>query len=340
MKELDRILGILLILQSQRMSSAKHLAKRFGVSTRTIYRDIQTMSLLGIPLYTERGRTGGIRLLEGYFLPPLMFTREEAIALLLGLLVLRSLRAAPFPEEIDTATHKLLAAVPEHLRLMLARLDTIIGVERHHPDIFHPEPDEPTPPRSQRNESAIITRFLQAVLDHKTLRMQYQSPYRATATTTLARPLGLFWDRDRWYFVSDHPDHPATSQTWRADRVSDLTATSQAQPEEAAGDTSFDVGALLGHAWLKSAMDLWRERAPVRLRITAEQAHQLQQDWYYRFAHYEAGSDTSIIMTFGEGDPHAVLPLLRWLGPGATLLSPEPWRPILRAQLEDMLRAL
>ena len=86
MKELDRILGILLALQSQRRISARQMAERFGVSTRTVYRDLQTMSLLGIPIYAERGRNGGIRLLEGYFLPPLMFTRSEAIALLLGII--------------------------------------------------------------------------------------------------------------------------------------------------------------------------------------------------------------------------------------------------------------
>lgn len=61
MKELDRILGILLALQSQRRISARQLAERFEVSIRSIYRDLHTMSLLGLPVYTERGRNGGIR---------------------------------------------------------------------------------------------------------------------------------------------------------------------------------------------------------------------------------------------------------------------------------------
>jgi predicted DNA-binding transcriptional regulator YafY len=78
---MDRLLGILLILQSQRTTTAGALAHRFGVTTRTIYRDLDTLSALGVPLYGERGRKGGIRLLPGYFLPPLMLTREEAIAL-------------------------------------------------------------------------------------------------------------------------------------------------------------------------------------------------------------------------------------------------------------------
>src|SRR5579864_5487767 len=100
MKNIDRILGILLILQAQRAISARQLAAQFDVSTRTIYRDLDTLSLLGVPVYAERGRNGGIRLLEGYFLPPLMFARGEAIALLLGLALLGNLRAAPFPHEV------------------------------------------------------------------------------------------------------------------------------------------------------------------------------------------------------------------------------------------------
>ncbi|HEX8036689.1 MAG TPA: WYL domain-containing protein, partial [Ktedonobacterales bacterium] len=97
---------------------------------------------------------------------------------------------------------------------------------------------------------------------------------------------------------------------------------------------------LLGHAWLKTAMDAWRERAPVRLRITPEQAQRLQQDWYYRFAQYEPCEDGKVIMTFGERDVELVLTLVRWLGPGAELLSPAAWRDTLRAQLEGMLQQL
>ena len=100
----------------------------------------------------------------------------------------------------------------------------------------------------------------------------------------------------------------------------------------------FDIGALLGRAWLKSAMDAWRTNAPVRLRITADQARRLRQDWYYRFARYETDTDGAVVLEFGERDAELALALARWLGPGAELLSPAPWRTTLRAQLEAMLR--
>lgn len=339
MKELERILGTLLILQSQRRIPARRLAERFGVSTRTIYRDLQTMSLLGIPVYAERGRNGGVSLLEGYFLPPLMFTRSEAVALLLGVIMLRTLRAVPFQADAETALQKLLAAVPEHLRVTLARLGQIVGAELPPADIFHAEPDEPPTKGNAERDGATVTQFLQALLDGAAIRLEYRSPYRDTPIMVEARPLGLFWDRGRWYLATDGGERREKREErrlWRADRVVDIRAVAQ----QVADPVTFDINALLGHAWLREAMRGWRERAPVRLRITPEQAHRLQRDWYYRFAQYEAGDDGTIIMTLGEQDAELPLALARWLGPGAELLSPAPWRAILRAQLERMLRQL
>ena len=80
MNRLDRALGILLWLRSRKTVSAAELAKQFEVSQRTIYRDIETLSELGIPVYAEMGRAGGFRLLEGYFLPPVMFSVGEAVS--------------------------------------------------------------------------------------------------------------------------------------------------------------------------------------------------------------------------------------------------------------------
>lgn len=334
MKELDRILGILLALQSQRHISARQLAERFGVSTRTIYRDLQTMSLLGIPIYTERGRNGGVRLLEGYFLPPLMFSRSEAIALLLGIIILRTLRAVPFAADVDTATQKLLAAVPEHLRTTLARLGQIIGAEMPPADIFHSEPDEPAVSSDPKRDGATVTAFLRALLDGEGVRIVYQSPYRDDAMTMDAQPLGLFWDRGRWYLATDNPDIGETERLWRADRVTRINASGPTDSQR----TDFDIGDLLGHAWLKTAMAAWRKRAPVRLRITAEQARRLRQDWYYRFAHYEADGQSAMIVTFGERDRELVFSLVRWLGPGAELLAPAEWRAAMREQLATMLQ--
>src|ERR1700712_5980948 len=82
MNKTDRLLAIVLKLQSSGGMRAEDLAAFFETSKRTIYRDIQALSEAGVPIIATPGQ--GYALLEGYFLPPLSFSSEEAIMLLLG----------------------------------------------------------------------------------------------------------------------------------------------------------------------------------------------------------------------------------------------------------------
>jgi predicted DNA-binding transcriptional regulator YafY len=84
-------------------------------------------------------------------------------------------------------------------------------------------------------------------------------------------------------------------------------------------------------------MEHWRQRAPVTIRLLPAQAQRLQQDWYYRHAHFVPDPPAHVLMTFGEQDSAIVLELLRWLGPGAELLEPAAWRAKLREELQQML---
>src|ERR1700741_4212443 len=80
MNRIDRVTAILIQLQSKRVVKAQEIADRFAISLRTVYRDIKTLDEAGIPIIGEAGI--GYSIMEGYRLPPVMFTREEATALL------------------------------------------------------------------------------------------------------------------------------------------------------------------------------------------------------------------------------------------------------------------
>jgi predicted DNA-binding transcriptional regulator YafY len=289
---------------------------------------------LGVPVYAERGREGGFQLLEGYFLPPLMFSRNEAVSLLLGLTLLGSLRAQPFAADAQTAQQKLLAAVPDKLRAVLAEAEKIIGFEKPPVDIFHVEPPALPPDLpAEAAESRTVSLFLQAILERTALALQYRSPYSGKTTGFVVEPLGLFWDRDHWYLAGRpvEPDQPV--RLWRADRVIEIKgrAAIPAPPAE------FDVRTLLDRNWLKSAMERWRQQTPVKISLSAAQAGRLQQDWYYRHARFEPIADNRFLMTFGEDNQALVLELLRWLGPEAELVEPAEWRAVIREELRRML---
>ena len=76
---LARLAAIVTQLQSKRLLTAREIAERYQVSIRTVYRDIRTLEQSGVPIQTEEGR--GYSIMEGYHLPPVMFTEEEALAL-------------------------------------------------------------------------------------------------------------------------------------------------------------------------------------------------------------------------------------------------------------------
>lgn len=336
MEHFERLFGILLVLQHERAVSAAQLARRFTVSSRTIYRDLQTLSRLGVPLYTTRGHGGGVRLQEGYFLPPLTFSRGEALALLIGLTLLQSLQTFPFPTEVQTATQKLLVAVPAPLRAVLLHLEQLIGFEHLQNDLFHPEPPIASPTEQGASTSLVLTTFVQAILDHARVQIQYASPYRSSHEQQLtAYPLGVFWDRNHWYLVGKSQEHEDTTHVWRADRVNALHTLSPAK--EATTTTPFAIQQMIGHRWLQAAMEQWQRTAPVVIRLTRMQAQRLQQDWYYRYASFSKDTHDMLTMTFGEDNQAIVMDLLRWLGPGAELLEPHAWRTHLRAELQQML---
>jgi predicted DNA-binding transcriptional regulator YafY len=335
MKRFERMFGILLRLHVDRAVSAAALAVVFGVSRRTIYRDIEILCGSGVPIYAEQGREGGFRLMEGYFLPPLMFTRDEGVVLLTSLAMLRSLPTKPFGAEMEAVTGKLLSALPDRLRSVLADADKFIGFEHLPHDIFHPETHEvieAVPPDHATVEQVIDT-TLRCILEGRAISLEYRALHR-DAKLVHMRPVGLFLDRGRWYVVGMTLKKPDAQRLWRADRVLSIRAGGVTQM-----DDTFDVRTLLGREWLAPAMASWRESAPVKLRLTQTQAIRLQQDWYYRHAQFEDAGDNRVMMTFGEAEASLVFELLRWLGTGAELIEPRAWREAFRAELAQMMTA-
>ena len=108
-KRLSRLTAILLQLQSKRLVTATALANKFNVSIRTIYRDIRALEQAGVPILTEEGK--GYSLMDGYKIPPIMFTQSQANALILAEQLVLKNKDASFIEDYCEAIDKIKAVL-------------------------------------------------------------------------------------------------------------------------------------------------------------------------------------------------------------------------------------
>lgn len=327
MNAVERALGILLMLTGGRVVGATDLAARFEVSVRTVYRDVDRLLALGVPVESVRGAEGGYRLPAGYVQPAVALNRSETASLLVALALVRGLKATPLAAHLDTAERKLLASLPQAARTLLADGSRLVGVEAPPPDIFHRERVPSVAGDSQR----AVDGFMDGLLAGRRVRFTHANPYRHTARAYEVEPQGILFDRDHWYLAGRLVDLD-DDRLWRADRVTDMVVTGMAfRP-----DPAFTVQSLLGRSWLNRAMRRWEtEGAPARIRLTAAAAETLRRDWYYHHAAFQADGDR-VIMTIPDTEPDILFPLIRWLGPDAELLEPDGLRPDLAADLAAM----
>ncbi len=300
MNPLERALAILLLLSRRRLLPASGLAARFEVSVRTIYRDIDRLIALGIPVEAERGAEGGFRLSGDYLSPPIALNRVETTALLVALTLVRGLETTPLKGDLEAAEAKLLAALPKSAREILANGPSIVGIERQPDDIFHGR----RPAERPLDHQAAVDKFLEGILTQRRVEMTHRNPYRPSERVHEVEPHGLLWDRDLWYLVGRSLE-AGEIRMWRADRVSSIVVTGMAfRPMP-----GFDVRALLGRQWLERAMRTWEsEKAGCRIRLSAEAAGKLRRDWFYCHAAFLEGGDGHVVMSWPETDPDTGTP--------------------------------
>ena len=106
---LERLTAIITQLQTKRLITSTMLSEKFGVSVRTIYRDIRALEKSGIPIITQEGR--GYSIIEGYRLPPIMFTEKEANALITAEQLLSLNKDKSFVYDLKEAINKIRAVL-------------------------------------------------------------------------------------------------------------------------------------------------------------------------------------------------------------------------------------
>jgi predicted DNA-binding transcriptional regulator YafY len=122
MRRADRLFQIIQFIRGRRVTTAAELARALEVSERTVYRDVRDLVLSGVPIEGEAGV--GYMLRRGFDLPPLMFTRDEVEALVLGTRVVSSWADSNLGRAAEAALSRIAAALPDDLqtRLLESRL--------------------------------------------------------------------------------------------------------------------------------------------------------------------------------------------------------------------------
>jgi predicted DNA-binding transcriptional regulator YafY len=125
-RRLTRLTAILTQLQSRRIITATALAKKFNVSNRTVYRDIKALESAGVPIITEEGK--GYRIMEGYRMPPIMFTEDEANALLTAELIIQASKDSSLIAKFAEAIAKVKAVMPYAIKEKTESLEQRMGI--------------------------------------------------------------------------------------------------------------------------------------------------------------------------------------------------------------------
>lgn len=210
MNRLDRVTAILIQLQSKRIVKAQDIAERFNVSLRTVYRDIRTLEEAGIPLVGETGI--GYSIMDGYRLPPVMFTLEEATAFLTAEKLVEKLTDASTDESYKSAMYKIKAVLRSSEKDYLETMDNHIEVL-----------DNPYIPK-ERNANNSLQSILKSISGKHVLTINYFANHSQENTSRNIEPVGIFYSGSNWHVLAfcqlrnDYRD-------FRIDRISQIIST-------------------------------------------------------------------------------------------------------------------
>ena len=220
MRRADRLFQIVQLLRRRRSATtAAQIAERLGISERTVYRDIRDLNLAGTPIDGEAGV--GYRLRPGYDLPPLMFTRDEIQALVIGARIERQFGDPQLARASDTILSKVATVIPPDLMPILA--ETALFV--------------PSTIGSRRSAND-LTVVREALTRRRKLRLTYAG-VTGESTDRTVRPLGLFFWGRTWTLAA-WCELRNDFRNFRVDRASGLVALDETFQDEA-GKTLRDL---------------------------------------------------------------------------------------------------
>jgi predicted DNA-binding transcriptional regulator YafY len=210
LKKLDRIVAILIQLQSGKVVKAQDMAKRFEVSLRTIYRDIRTLEATGVPVYGEAG--SGYSLVEGYRLPPVMFTREEAESFIAAEKLMLQFTDKELGKHYQSAAFKLRSVLHSFDKARINQLESNILIQPPSEKLFN-----------ERLPDTLSVLF-RSIADKTQVELMYKTFNSEEITSRKIEPVGVFHDNNQWYIMG-YCHLRKDYRQFRTDRIQDIKNT-------------------------------------------------------------------------------------------------------------------
>lgn len=209
MNRIDRLTAMLVHLQSKKVVKAEEMSERFEISLRTVYRDVKALMEAGVPIGSEAGK--GYFIVDGYHLPPVMFTQDEASSMLLAGKFVEKMGDKSMKAAFESAMFKIKAVLSdpekEHLDQLYSHVEISVAtrpVQNDFPDHF-------------------ITDIQRAVVKKLVVQIEYSSN-QEEHTKREVEPIGLFYYSAAWHLIgwcrlrNGYRD-------FRADRIKNLVIT-------------------------------------------------------------------------------------------------------------------
>lgn len=205
---LSRLTAIVTQLQSKRIVTAKEIAEKHNVSIRTVYRDIRTLEKSGIPITTEEGK--GYTIVEGYRLPPVMFTEEEANALIMVEHLILKNKDKSLSDQYQSAMTKIKSILQLNQQEKNELLDQRIQVRNN---------------KENEKSSSFLIQLQTNITNFQRIRIQYIS-IDNQETEREIEPFALYTTQDNWILIA-YCRMRSDFRAFRLDRIQKLIVTSE-----------------------------------------------------------------------------------------------------------------
>lgn len=210
MNRIDRLHAILTHLQSKKKVTAQDIADRFNISLRTVYRDVKALEESGVPVIGEAGI--GYSVMEGYRLPPVMFTREEASAMIMGAKLAEQFTDRSIRKQFEGAMFKIKAVLRGADKDYVEQLTSHIHINERKVALG----DE----FGQQH----LSNVQHAIVNKRCVKISYHSSSKEELTTRTIQPIGLYYYGGSWHLIAwcslrkDYRD-------FRVDKINSLLIT-------------------------------------------------------------------------------------------------------------------